>query len=77
LLVKVKLYVNLRAYQEALTEKNEISLKEKETVEGLLKIMGIDPSLVMFASINGHTSSLKSPLKDGDVVALFPLVAGG
>ena len=75
--VKVKLYANLRKYKCALAEDKEIILHERAMVIDVGNKLGIDPPLVMVATVNGEKAEFTKVLKEGDVVALFPAVAGG
>ena len=76
--VKVKLYVNLRKFDKDLTEDGELILESDiNTVEDVVKKLGIDPDLVMIVAVNGHKATFNTILNDGDLIAFFPSVGGG
>ena len=43
----------------------------------ILALFGIDPEEVAILLINGFHSKPEDPVKDGDLVSLFPPVGGG
>lgn len=51
---------------------------EKAAVAGdILRQFGIEPAEVAILLINGFHSKPEDPVKDGDLVSLFPPVGGG
>jgi molybdopterin converting factor small subunit len=45
--------------------------------DGLMKLMGIDSSRTLVVLVNGRHAGPDKRLVEGDVVAVFPPVAGG
>lgn len=54
-----------------------LNLKEGANVDDVVKSLGIGDDVVANALINDVDADFSSTLKDGDVVSLFPLLAGG
>ena len=51
---------------------------EKAAVAGdILRLCGIEPEEVAILLINGFHSKTEDPVKDGDLISLFPPVGGG
>lgn len=74
MLITVKLFATLRNNREKIMS---LDLKEGSTpleVSQSLKIPEEDVAIIM---INGRGAKKNSPLKEGDVLALFPPVGGG
>jgi molybdopterin converting factor small subunit len=72
--ITVKLFATLRNFGENIQEIDvDDSIKVEDVIEKL-KLPLEDVSIIM---INGIGSKLESTLKDGDVLAIFPLVGGG
>lgn len=72
--VTVKVFATLRMNRE---KEKLMEFEEGTTPSKVLVSMGIpeqDASIIM---INGRSVKLDTPLKDGDVLALFPPVGGG
>lgn len=72
--VTLKLFATLRDYGE---KYEELELKEGTTLEGLVSMKKIPIDMPMIRLINGEFAEFSQVLKDGDVVALFPPIAGG
>jgi molybdopterin converting factor small subunit len=72
--VEVRLFATLR---EGRLGRQKIDLSEGSTVAQVLRRLGIDAREAPILLLNGQTARGDSPLKDGDTVSLFPLVAGG
>ena len=74
MLITIKLFATLRNNREKIMS---LDLKEGSTpleVSQVLKIPEEDVAIIM---INGRGAKKNSPLKEGDVLALFPPVGGG
>lgn len=72
--VTVKVFATLRNNRE---KEKLMDFEEGTTPRNVLRSMTIpeeDASIIM---INGRSVKLDTPLKDGDVLALFPPVGGG
>ncbi|AMP21400.1 molybdopterin synthase sulfur carrier subunit [endosymbiont 'TC1' of Trimyema compressum] len=50
---------------------------EEKTVRSILKTLKIESDEISILLINGRDGLLDTPLKEGDVVSLFPPVGGG
>ena len=72
--VELKLFASLRKYGPA---QEEIELAEGATVGDLLERLGVPPSEVAIALVNGRHAHNELPLCDGETLALFPPIAGG
>jgi len=72
--VEVKLFATFR--KDRFKKKN-IEFNENTTVEDVLDFLGIKKEDVALIILNGMHSKVDKELKEGDVLALFPPVAGG
>jgi len=72
--VEIKLFASLRKYS---LPPEEMELAEGTTVGNLLKRIGIPPSEVAVALVNGRHAENELALNDGETIALFPPIAGG
>lgn len=72
--VTLKLFATLRDYGE---KYEELELKEGTTLEELIKMKKIPLDMPMIRLVNGEFAEFSQELKDGDVVSLFPPIAGG
>ncbi|MGH4139762.1 MoaD/ThiS family protein [Clostridium sp.] len=52
-------------------------MKQGETTEDVIAILGIDKSEVAILLVNGRDGQFDKPLLEGDLIALFPPVGGG
>ena len=78
--IKVKVFYNLAEYlpPESLDQKNCISLAEGSTIKTILEKLGIPEQMTKVILVNGiKPESNETPLHDGDMVAIFPPLAGG
>ena len=83
--VEVRLFMDFRKYlpSDAVEGKAQVTIGEGTTVDGLLQKLGVPLEEPKILVINGvshgacATSASHDPLKDGDVVAVFPPVGGG
>ena len=79
--IRVKLYSLLKKYLPPHANRNEFSVEIKtgDTVLDVVHFLNIPESMPKTVLVNGLYSSLdcKEPLADGDVVTMFPLMAGG
>jgi len=71
---EVRLFAYLR---EGRFNRQDMDLPEPTSLRDLLGMLEIPPERVSLPLINGKYCDLAQPLKDGDVVSLFPPVAGG
>ncbi len=72
--VEVRLFATLR---EGRPGRQKLEVPEGSTVADILRQLGIDAREAPILLLNGQTARGDSPLKDGDTVSLFPLIAGG
>jgi len=77
--VEVKLFANFREYLPPGSDKYSCSLdlEEGTTVGGVLEKLKIPESIPMITLVNGIHRKPEDPLQPGDVLSVFPPVAGG
>jgi molybdopterin converting factor small subunit len=77
--VEVKLFANLRDYLPAGSDKYTCSLELEEgtTVGQVLKRLKIPESMPTIILVNGIHRKAEEALHPGDVLSVFPPVAGG
>ena len=78
--VKVRLYATLARHLPPGSDGKsaELEVEEGVTLAGLIRQLGITPEMAHLILLNGiHQSDTDVPLHDGDVVTIFPPVAGG
>lgn len=72
--ITVKLFATLRAHGKNI---QDITIKDSLTVKEVINIMELPKKEVSILMINGIGVTLDTTLKEGDVLAIFPLVGGG
>ena len=77
--VEVRLFATLARYlppgsREGATT---IDIPDGATVRELARGLGVPPDLERVILVNGRDASPDQPLHEGDVVSLFPPLAGG
>jgi molybdopterin converting factor small subunit len=72
--VKVKLFATLKQYG---SEEQEIELPEGTTVADVINLFKIPKEIPLLRIVNSVHVRPDYTLKDGDVLALFPPIAGG
>jgi len=77
--VELKLFANFREFLPPGTNGYSIFLDVEEgtTIGQVLEILQIPESIPMIALINGIHQKFEDPMHSGDVLSLFPPVAGG
>jgi molybdopterin converting factor small subunit len=77
--IQVALYATLSQYLPpgAQNRKAAIEIRDGATVRDLLDQLGIPQDLPNILLVNGRQSSEETALKDGEVVSVFPPLAGG
>ena len=77
--VKVKLFSTLRDYlpKDSDGKSCQIEIDEKTTIEQILTQMNVPEEIPKIILVNGLQGSTDQTLKDGDVLSIFPPVAGG
>lgn len=72
--VTVKLFATLREYGDKI---QAMEFPDGMVPEEIIKVLNIPTEEVAIIMINGRGSKLDTPIKEGDVIALFPPVGGG
>jgi molybdopterin converting factor small subunit len=77
--VEVKLFANFREFLPPGTEGYSVffDLAEGMTIGQVLERLQISESIPMLTLVNGIHKKFEDPLYAGDVLSLFPPVAGG
>lgn len=77
--IEVKLFANFREFLPPGSDKYSCFLEVEEgiTISQILEKLKISPSIPMITLVNGVHGQLTDPLKPGDVLSIFPPVAGG
>lgn len=73
-MIEVKLFATLRNGRE---KKYELSADDYKIVRDVCCFLDIPVDEVAILLINGFHSNPDDPIKDGDVISLFPPCAGG
>ncbi len=73
-MIEVRFFATLRQGRGKIAE---IGAEEVSTAAELLRRFDIPEEEVSILLINGFHSKPENPVKDGDVVSLFPPVGGG
>lgn len=72
--IEVKLFASFR---KGRWSSKRLSLNEEVIIKDILKTLSIDEDEIGMILINGTYKKIDAPLKDGDILAIFPPVAGG
>jgi len=72
--VKVKLFASLRIRR---FKNAQLEFPQGTSIGDGLNHLGISERILGLALVNGQRVPLDQPLRDGDTLAVFPLVAGG
>ena len=77
--VEIKLFANFREYLPPGSEKYSctLMLEEGTTIGQVLERLKIPESVPMITLVNGIHRKTEDPLQPGDVLSVFPPVAGG
>ncbi len=77
--VEVKLFANFREYLPPGSEKYSCTLEfaEGTTIKQVLARLKIPEDLPMVPLVNGIHRRPEDPLQPGDILSIFPPVAGG
>jgi molybdopterin converting factor small subunit len=77
--VEAKLFANFREFLPPGTKGYSVFLDVEEgtTIGQVLGILQIPESIPMLTLVNGIHQKFEDPLHSGDVLSLFPPVAGG
>ncbi len=72
--ITVKLFATLKQFGP---ESQELTVDDNATVSDVIEKLKIPEKIPYLRIVNGVHVDLKYRLKEGDVVALFPPIAGG
>jgi len=77
--VEVKLFANFREFLPPGTKEYSVFLEVEEgtSIGQVLEILKISETIPMLTLVNGMHQKFEDPLHSGDVLSLFPPVAGG
>jgi sulfur carrier protein ThiS len=77
--VEVQFFATLSVYRPGGAAGDGVALEVPDgtTVHDLIRILGIPPEIDCLRVVNGHDAPPDQGLEDGDVLALFPPLAGG
>ena len=77
--VKVKLFATLRDYLPKGSDGKscQMEIDEKMTIEQIITQLKIPEEIPKIILVNGLQGSMDKTLKEGDVLSIFPPVAGG
>ena len=80
MIIEVKIFSSLRRYIPSSCKRLEgdnWNISEGETVAQVLEMLNIPEKVASIILINGRHAYRESVLNEGDVLAVFPLIAGG
>lgn len=77
--IEVRLFATLAAYlpDESDGRSAALEVADGSTVAAVVRFLGIPDDMPFIAMIDGRDAALDRPLGDGDVLSLFPPLAGG
>ncbi|MBI2153807.1 MAG: MoaD/ThiS family protein [Candidatus Rokubacteria bacterium] len=77
--IEVRLFATLAVYlpEESDGRSATREVPEGSTVAQVVRSLGIPDDVPFITMINGRDAVLNQPLADGDVLSLFPPLAGG
>lgn len=77
--VEARLFATLAAYlpEEGDGRGATLELADGSTVQDVVRSLRIPDDMPFLVMLNGRDASLDQPLADGDVLSLFPPLAGG
>ena len=73
-MIEVRLFATLRQGRQKIYQ---MELGSVNNVQDIMDVLDIPRSEVNILLINGFHQKPETPVKDGDVVSLFPAVGGG
>ena len=73
-MIEVRLFAGLRQGRQKVYQMEPDSIKN---VQDIMDVLSIDRKEVNILLINGFHQKPETPVKDGDIVAIFPPVGGG
>ena len=77
--VEIRLFANLAKLLPPGSQRKRatITVKKGTTVDGLLDKLSIPPKITNIIMVNGVHRKRETVLNEGDVVSVFPPIAGG
>ena len=77
--IEVRLFATLATYlpEESDGWSATLEVPDGGTVTDVVRSLGIPDEMPFVTMINGRDAALDQPLADGDVLSLFPPLAGG
>ena len=73
--IKVKLFASLR--KQVGKKEFEMDVKEQDKVKDIVQSLNLPENDNFITMINGVHCKLDHNLNDGDVLSIFPMIAGG
>ena len=73
-MIEVRLFATLRQGRQKVYH---VEAGSVNTVQDIMDVLGVPRSEVNIMLINGFHQKPETPVKDGDIVSLFPAVGGG
>ena len=73
-MIEVRLFATLRQGRQKVYQVEHSSVN---TVQDIMDVLDVPRSEVNIMLINGFHQKPETPVKDGDIVSLFPAVGGG
>lgn len=73
-MIEVKIFATLRDGRE---KSYRLPAEEYKTPADIMKFLNIPPKGVAILLVNGFHAEADTPLKDNDMVSMFPPCAGG
>jgi sulfur-carrier protein len=77
--ITVRLFATFRDFlpQHAKRSGLQLEVREHDTVQALIRVLGVPDDLPKIVLVNGQHASENSVLTNGDIVSVFPPLIGG
>ncbi|MHC4598442.1 MAG: MoaD/ThiS family protein [Planctomycetota bacterium] len=75
--VKIDAKLGIARYMPGEKGEFDVEIENAEKVGELLARLGVPENAVALVMVNQEKAGLDTPLNDGDVVSLLPLIVGG
>jgi len=73
--IKVKLFASLR--NQIGKKELDLDISDQKNVRDIIKVLNLSEQDNFITMINGVHCKLEHNLNDGDVLSIFPMIAGG